>query len=111
MLTRQDILKSVNEFVESANNNNIFIEKILLFGSYAKGNPHEYSDIDLAFFSKQFTDNHFENNEAIQYTKRLPQMQLHLYPLKEYDENLFVEEIKKHAIEIPVKNTVSEAYS
>jgi predicted nucleotidyltransferase len=50
MLTRQDILKSVNEFVESANKYNIGIEKILLFGSYAKGNPHKYSDIDFAVF-------------------------------------------------------------
>jgi predicted nucleotidyltransferase len=110
MLTRQDILKSVNEFVESANKYNIGIEKILLFGSYAKGNPHKYSDIDFAVFSKQFTDNHFENNKAIQYTNRLPQMLLHLYPLKEYDENLFVQEIKKYAIEIPVKKSFVERY-
>ena len=100
MLTRQDIIKSVQEFVTSAGENNVTIEKILLFGSYAKGNPHKYSDIDLAVFSPRFTDNHFENNEAIQFTKRLPQMQLHLYPVKEYEENDFVQEIKKHAIDL-----------
>ncbi len=104
MLTRQDIIKSVNEFVESANKNNVAIDKILLFGSYAKGNPHKYSDIDLAVFSPQFTDNHFENNKVIQFTKRLPQMQLHLYPVKEFEENSFVDEIKKHAINLtPVR--------
>ncbi len=103
MLTRQDILKAIGEFVKSANQNNLTIEKILLFGSYAKGNPHEYSDIDLAVFSKQFTENPFENIKLIQCTTRLPQMQLHLYPLKEFDEDPFVNEIKKHALEIPVK--------
>ncbi len=100
MLTRQDIIKAVEEFVASANETNITIEKILLFGSYAKGNPHPYSDIDLAVFSPQFVENPFENIKAIQPTKRLPQMQLHLYPVNEYEENLFVQEIKKHAVDL-----------
>ncbi len=108
MLTRQDILKAVDDFVESAKENNIFIEKILLFGSYAKGNPHKYSDIDLAVFSPQFTHNPFENNKTIQFTKRLPQMQLHLYPLREFEEDLFINEIKEHAIEIRIKNKNSK---
>lgn len=55
MLTRQDIIKAVQEFAISANEvNRLFIDKILLFGSYAKGNPNKYSDIDLAVFSRQF---------------------------------------------------------
>ena len=105
MLTRQDIIKAVKEFVVSAHDNDVTIEKILLFGSYAKGNPHKYSDIDLAVFSPQFTHIHFENDKVIQFTKRLPQMQLHLYPVKEYEENDFVQEIKKHAVDLtPIIN-------
>ena len=100
MFTRQAIIKAVNEFVSSAHENNLSIERILLFGSYAKGTPHKYSDIDLAVFSPQFTENPFENIKAIQSTKRLPQMQLHLYPSKEFDEGFFVQEIKKHAIDL-----------
>ena len=100
MLTRQDIIKAVSEFAVSASENNVYIDKILLFGSYAKGNPHAYSDIDLAVFSPQFSPNPFENNKTIRFTKRLPQMQLHLYPSKEYDEDFFVQEIKKHAVDL-----------
>jgi len=100
MFTRQAIIKAVKEFVESANMNGLFFEKILLFGSYAKGTPHEYSDIDLAVFSPQFTDNPFENIKLIQVTKRLPAMQLHLYPSVGYEEDFFVQEIKKHAIDL-----------
>lgn len=100
MLARQDIIKAVKEFVVSALENHIIIERILLFGSYAKGNPHRYSDIDLAVFSPQFSNSHFENNKAIQFTKRLPQMQLHLYPVEEYEKNDFVQEIKKHAVDL-----------
>lgn len=102
MFTRQDIIKAGEEFVISAGENKLPVEKILLFGSYAKGRPHKYSDIDLAVFSSGFTDNPFENNKLIQFTKRLPQMHLHLYPLKEFDEDLFVQEIKKHAIDLAV---------
>lgn len=104
MLTRQAIIKATQEFVESAKMNNLFIEKVLLFGSYAKGNPHKYSDIDLAVFSKQFSENPLQNIKMIQTTKRLPQMQLHLYPFKEFEEDPFVSEIKRHAINIPIQN-------
>lgn len=72
MLTRQDIIKAVEVFVISASESNLTIDRMLLFGSYAKGNPHTYSDIDLAVFSPQFSDNPFENNKAIRFTKRLP---------------------------------------
>ncbi len=100
MFTRHAILKAVQEFANSAKENEVSIDRILLFGSYAKGCPHEYSDIDLAVFSQQFSDNHFENNKTIQFVKRLPQMQLHLYPVRKYYENDFVQEIKKHAIDL-----------
>lgn len=32
------------------------IDKVIIFGSYAKGNTHEYSDVDLAIFSDYFKD-------------------------------------------------------
>lgn len=34
----------------------ITIDCVILFGSYARGNPKSYSDIDLAIFSKDFKD-------------------------------------------------------
>lgn len=34
----------------------ITIDRVILFGSYARGNPKSYSDIDLAIFSKDFKD-------------------------------------------------------
>ncbi len=30
------------------------IDKVIIFGSYAKGNPHKYSDVDIAAFSDYF---------------------------------------------------------
>jgi len=36
------------------------IENVYLFGSYAKGTPHEHSDIDVAFVVKKFKGNYFK---------------------------------------------------
>ncbi|GHV22525.1 hypothetical protein AGMMS49959_13500 [Planctomycetales bacterium] len=30
------------------------IDKVYLYGSYAKGTPHEWSDVDVCFFSQYF---------------------------------------------------------
>jgi predicted nucleotidyltransferase len=32
------------------------IEKVIVFGSYAKGNTHKFSDVDVAIFSDYFKD-------------------------------------------------------
>jgi predicted nucleotidyltransferase len=37
------------------------IHGFLLFGFYAKGLQKKYSDVDLAIFSKDFTDSPIEN--------------------------------------------------
>lgn len=34
----------------------ISIHKVILFGSYAKGNTNKYSDVDIAVFSDDFKD-------------------------------------------------------
>jgi DNA polymerase sigma len=37
------------------------VSKAYLFGSYAKGTPHEWSDVDVCFFSDFFGANSVEN--------------------------------------------------
>jgi predicted nucleotidyltransferase len=37
----------------------IHIDKAILYGSYAKGNYNEYSDVDIAIFSESFKDKRF----------------------------------------------------
>lgn len=34
--------------------NQIPVEKVIIFGSYAKGNTHKFSDVDIAVFSDYF---------------------------------------------------------
>ncbi len=35
---------------------NIALDKVILFGSYADGKAHKYSDIDVAIFSNDFNN-------------------------------------------------------
>ena len=45
-----DIAKNVADFLSQY----ITVEKLILFGSYAYGQPHEHSDVDIAVISKDF---------------------------------------------------------
>ena len=52
--TRQAIKKIVVQYKQILKTLGINAQKIILFGSYARGNPSEYSDIDLVVISKDF---------------------------------------------------------
>ncbi len=51
--TKAELSKTISDFVEGARSG-IEIEVVLLYGSYARGTPHEWSDIDLAVISPDF---------------------------------------------------------
>jgi len=47
-------MEAIFEYI-SIISNEIVIEKVFLFGSYAKGTYHRDSDIDIAVYSKEFS--------------------------------------------------------
>lgn len=47
---------TVNKFIEQVAKH-VTIDKVILYGSWANGNPTELSDIDLAIFSPDFGKN------------------------------------------------------
>ena len=53
----EDIIKIAREFADcvKASNLPMKIDRTYLFGSFAKGTPHEYSDIDVAFIVSNWT--------------------------------------------------------
>ena len=46
--------KYIEDYKKNLSKHKIVWERIILFGSYAKGKQHDWSDIDLAIISKQF---------------------------------------------------------
>lgn len=83
----------------------IDVEQIILFGSYAQGKNHEYSDIDIAVISPDLDPNksRFENTMAILNKTNLldPDLQLIAYPSSLFNNEKntvhesFIREIKK----------------
>jgi uncharacterized protein len=66
MVENIDQIKSVIvRFLENLKNQKIFIEKAYLYGSYAKGNATEHSDIDIALISKDFIGDRFDDRLTI----------------------------------------------
>jgi predicted nucleotidyltransferase len=51
---RQKVERVIDRFKQELKNLGISAERIILFGSYAKGNPREDSDIDLVVISDDF---------------------------------------------------------
>ncbi len=57
-----EISKKVTEMIEDYINDikrHIQVDKVILYGSYAKGTNTKDSDIDLAIFSDSFNDKNF----------------------------------------------------
>ena len=99
----QSVQKIIEEYISELGKQ-IPIQKVILFGSYAKGTTHKYSDIDIAIFSDYFKDMsrvdgiHYLLLSAMDYDMDIePQP----FTMDEYYEPAgLVEEILKTGIEV-----------
>jgi len=57
---KKQIIEKIKAFIKALIQNNIKIEKVYLFGSYAHGNAKSYSDIDVAIISPDLGKNYLE---------------------------------------------------
>ena len=60
-----EVRRTVNSFVRNLIKEEIKVEKVLLYGSYASGLFHENSDVDLAIISSDFGKNKFEEGKLL----------------------------------------------
>lgn len=76
--------------------------RLILFGSYAKGGVHNYSDVDVAVWSAGFEGefDDFEKEKPV--LRKYPRIQARLYPSYADENNFdpFIEEIKRTGIVI-----------
>ncbi|MDX9962619.1 nucleotidyltransferase domain-containing protein [Desulfobacter postgatei] len=90
------ILKSVKDYILLLNQNGLMISKAFLFGSYAKGNFSDLSDIDLSLVSSQFEGIRFNDRNRIRKYKFQVNSDIEPMPFREEDftqEDPFVREI------------------
>ncbi len=102
MVTRDSAIKTAKSFVHECQLNGLTFYKVLIFGSVAKDNIRQWSDIDLLLISDQFNDNVFDNLKL--YSKiniKYPIIETHPFPTNYYiNGDSFIDEIKKDCIEI-----------
>jgi predicted nucleotidyltransferase len=60
-----EITSIILRFVGVLNSKGIRVEKAVLYGSYASGNVHTGSDLDLAIISPDFGKNRFEEGKML----------------------------------------------
>jgi len=66
MVDKKDlIIKKIKKYLEVLQSNDYSIKKTYLYGSYAKGNYHKDSDIDILIISDNFTGNRFKDSLKI----------------------------------------------
>ena len=98
-----NLKKKINYYISSLTKA-INVDKIILFGSYANGTAHEFSDIDIALISPDLDPKKptfFHNIEIAKKAKLYDgDLQLFAFPKKRFDkeegvQGSFIHEIKK----------------
>jgi predicted nucleotidyltransferase len=101
---KKKLYDHIRRFLEELEQMGYTIDKVILFGSYANGYPHDYSDIDLAVWSSKFGDDPLEDKEKIRpLLQRYSPLQLHPYPSSETAlDDPFIDEIERTGEVLPI---------
>ncbi len=102
MLTREIAINQATKFINDCIKYGINIEKAILFGSVAKNKQSDYSDIDIALISNQFTKNFVYNNKLTSKVNiKYPLIEVHHFNTDYFNHgDPFVNEITKTGVEI-----------
>jgi len=93
----------IDKYLALLKENNIPIKQAILFGSYARGNYHEWSDIDLALVSDIFEGNRIDDRSKIRRITLRVSSDIEVLPFRTQDFNSddpFVKEIMETGIRI-----------
>lgn len=98
------VKKEIDKYIEILKEDKLPIKEVILYGSYAKGNPRRWSDIDLCIVSSKFK-NSGETMEYLWKKRKIFDVNYAIEPIgfspKDFREsNSLIEEIKKTGIRI-----------
>jgi len=103
MLTQDAAIETVRNYANEIRLCGVNLRNVVLYGSFAKGTQHEWSDIDVALVADEFTglpDDHYLF-PYIGIKKPYIRIETKTYPTEYFDQgDPFIEEIKKTGIEI-----------
>jgi len=93
----------IDRYISRLRENNITFENAYLFGSYAKGKNHKWSDIDLAIVSNSFKGNRIKDKDKIRIITLSVSSSLETLPFNPSDfslENSLAKEIIETGISL-----------
>ena len=97
------IRKIIKRYSKVISQNNVKIDKLYLFGSYAKGGAQDDSDIDIAIISRDFKGDRFIDRRLIVPLRRGIDRRIEPIPYRPEDfkeSDPLVSEIVRSGIEI-----------
>jgi uncharacterized protein len=100
-----EAVKAVEKFLKMVRDANIYIERAILFGSYARGKVGRWSDIDIAIVSPDFSGVAFYDSKRLIPFLLKSDTRIELHPFKPEDfteDNEFVREIIKNGVELKI---------
>lgn len=106
MLTKKSAIETVKNFAREVKESGVHLYKVILFGSYAFGKPHKWSDIDVVLVADEFTGTGFDDAAyfaRINNKKPYIRIEAKTFPTPYFKKgDPFIDEIKKTGIEIDV---------
>lgn len=104
-MVREEIIEIIRKYADALKAKGIGFYKIILFGSYAAGNPGKDSDIDIAVVSDSFGQDRFKERVLLSKIAYYIDARIEPHPLsiKDFMEETWqtiVYEIKSKGIEV-----------
>ena len=104
MLTRDAVIETVRNYAHEIEARGVHLRTVILYGSFAKGTQHEWSDIDVALVADEFTGWVFDDHKLFPYfgfKSPYTRIETKTYPTAYFlKSDPFIEEIKKDGIVI-----------
>lgn len=102
MLTRETAIETVRNFAQELIAGGIPLQRVVLFGSYARNEQREDSDIDVALFSNVFSGYGFEDKKLfakVNVKKQYIDIEAKTFTQNE-NEDPFLEIIERTGLEV-----------
>jgi len=104
MLTQNAAIEMVRNYAKNIEAHGIKLRAVFLYGSFAKGTQHEWSDIDVAMVADEFSGFTFDDKKLFPYMgfkSPYTRIETKTYPTDYFKQgDPFIEEITKTGIKI-----------
>jgi predicted nucleotidyltransferase len=104
MLDKNAAVEIVRNYANDIEEHGVHLREVILYGSFAKGTQHEWSDIDVALVADEFTGFYFNDSDLFPYVgikKPYIRIETKTYPTEYFQQgDPFINEIIKTGIRI-----------